>query len=267
MDQLLCARCKEKPKAAGRKSCEDCLSYGRKYALNNASVCKEKNLCVECHSIKTREGVYCQSCLDKQRLDRQEWKKDGLCIICGRELVEKGKARCSSCIERAKRQDNKTRRERKKNGQCTKCGCFVIAPHTKCDKCRNNKTAMYASLVEKRKKDGLCINCGSTPLDGNRFCEICYLKKIATKGAGGASNWQKLKMLFESQNRICPYTGRILTMGKDAGLDHIVPKALGGTDDVENLQWVYKIVNTLKWNQLERDFLAVIKEIYTYRKM
>ena len=38
---------------------------------------------------------------------------------------------------------------------------------------------------------------------------------------------KELKEIFVKQCGICPYTGRNLTLGKDASLDHIVAKSKG----------------------------------------
>jgi 5-methylcytosine-specific restriction endonuclease McrA len=70
---------------------------------------------------------------------------------------------------------------------------------------------------------------------------------------------------FDKQTGICPYTGRHLILGKDASLDHIVPSSKGGTNDLENLQWVFHKANEMKWNYSEEEFLGLVREIFLYR--
>ena len=48
-------------------------------------------------------------------------------------------------------------------------------------------------------------------------------------------------------------------------LDHIIPVTLGGSTTVENLQWVHKQANQMKWNYREAEFLELIRQIAVYR--
>lgn len=62
--------------------------------------------------------------------------------------------------------------------------------------------------------------------------------------------------LFEQQQRICPLTGRALTLD-NAQLDHIVPFSRGGPGTIDNLRWVHEDANQAKSNMSDRDFDAV----------
>lgn len=44
----------------------------------------------------------------------------------------------------------------------------------------------------------------------------------------------------------CPWCKRPITGQQDLTIDHIVPKAMGGTDNIENLQPMHKECNSLK---------------------
>lgn len=64
--------------------------------------------------------------------------------------------------------------------------------------------------------------------------------------------------LYYKQGGICAYCGKVLhvTSGypdKEAHLDHIVPTCIGGTTEVENLQWICSECNMLK-GALANDF-------------
>ena len=74
-----------------------------------------------------------------------------------------------------------------------------------------------------------------------------------------------LQKLFDDAGGICPYSGRKLTLGVDAEIDHREPRSKGGSDFIENLQWVHKVVNQMKYNYSEEDFLAVVAEIYHFK--
>lgn len=266
MDQLLCARCKKNKIAQGQKRCDDCLLKQRQYMRERRSKLEKQNLCDECKKNERRSGgVYCLDCLDRHKQERIVLKNNGLCIMCGQKC-ETEKARCNKCIEYAKTLSLKQRSVRKKSGLCIKCGNNVVeSPHVKCESCLSSQAQSWHKLSQERRSRGECINCCQQVIIGNRFCEICYLKTIAGKRTGLAKNWVLLKNLFQQQGGICPYTGRILEIGKNAELDHIVPRDLGGTDDISNLQWVFDKANNMKWNYLEEDFLNVVKEIYEYR--
>jgi hypothetical protein len=65
-----------------------------------------------------------------------------------------------------------------------------------------------------------------------------------------------LRNLVESQKYRCALTGDELTP-KVAQLDHKKPLAKGGTNDIENLQWVTKQVNHAKGTISQDDFVAM----------
>jgi 5-methylcytosine-specific restriction endonuclease McrA len=71
-----------------------------------------------------------------------------------------------------------------------------------------------------------------------------------------------LKDLLESQNGRCVYTGRKISIGVDAWLDHKVPRNQGGGFEIENLQWVHRDANRMKTDLLEPQFFQMVKEIY-----
>ena len=66
----------------------------------------------------------------------------------------------------------------------------------------------------------------------------------------------KRKFLFEKFNGICPKCGRKLSLKNPKSksyltLDHIVPKSMGGTNNLENLQPLCAACNYSKANNME----------------
>jgi CRISPR/Cas system Type II protein with McrA/HNH and RuvC-like nuclease domain len=90
-----------------------------------------------------------------------------------------------------------------------------------------------------------CIICHkNTGLIGKNksWCESCWLKKVSLQYTGAKNNWLKLKNKLISQKYKCIYSGEKLILGINASIDHIIPKSLGGADNINNLQWVdYRI--------------------------
>jgi len=79
------------------------------------------------------------------------------------------------------------------------------------------------------------------------YCLLHYLADRARHALGRTtiSNARLLQAVFERQGGICPYTGRTLTYGT-AEIDHVLPRAKGGTDCVDNVEWVHPDVNRAK---------------------
>ena len=71
------------------------------------------------------------------------------------------------------------------------------------------------------------------------------------KGAGKATT-KDLASLWKTQRGLCALTGRKLD--RDAQLDHRLPRARGGSDEISNLRWVCKEVNLAKRDLTDDEF-------------
>lgn len=69
--------------------------------------------------------------------------------------------------------------------------------------------------------------------------------------------------LLEGQDQKCAYSGIPLTP-ESAVVDHIIPYSKGGTDKIENLQWLHRDVNAMKGSFTEDDFLFWVKKVSEY---
>jgi 5-methylcytosine-specific restriction endonuclease McrA len=49
---------------------------------------------------------------------------------------------------------------------------------------------------------------------------------------------------------VCPYCKQSITVQDELTIDHIIPRALGGTDNIENLQPMHKLCNSTKGCQM-----------------
>ena len=70
---------------------------------------------------------------------------------------------------------------------------------------------------------------------------------------------QDLAALWKRQRGRCALTGRRLD--KTAHLDHIVPRAKGGADDIENLRWVCDEANLAKRDLSDDDFIRLCRDV------
>tara|TARA_Y100000034_G_scaffold114980_1_gene151676 strand:+ start:223 stop:489 length:267 start_codon:yes stop_codon:yes gene_type:complete len=78
---------------------------------------------------------------------------------------------------------------------------------------------------------------------------------------GTATKWNDLKLLYEEQMGKCNYSGLPITLGIDACIDHVVPRASNGNDNIDNLHWTHKKVNQMKGNMSEKEFLDIVARI------
>lgn len=69
----------------------------------------------------------------------------------------------------------------------------------------------------------------------------------------------ELRALFDAQGGRCALTGRLLDAGMH--LDHRVPRALGGGDEVGNLRWVVEDANRAKRALSDEDFIALCRDV------
>lgn len=95
---------------------------------------------------------------------------------------------------------------------------------------------MYAKVKLKWIEQGLCVICHKPRelLDKKR-CNSCIQKY--------------------NQNRKCIYTGQSLKIGDNLSIDHIVPKAQNGTNEINNLQWVDYKTNMMKRDMDHGEFI------------
>jgi hypothetical protein len=117
----------------------------------------------------------------------------------------------------------------------------------------------------KNRAKGLCYSCTDKPIRGSvSYCEKHWFIQAAWRsGLRGRGSWEKLKKILEGQNYKCPYTGRRLTPGVNASVDHKKPRSLsrGSVGLVENLEWVDTEVNRAKRTLTKRKFVALCKLI------
>lgn len=71
---------------------------------------------------------------------------------------------------------------------------------------------------------------------------------------------KELMKLLKSQDYRCALTGEKLTPNT-AELDHKIPKSKGGSDSIDNLQWIDREVNRMKGRLSDDEFIAICKRV------
>lgn len=191
---------------------------------------------------------------ERQRAQYQQRKEQGLCGLCGRSRENPNKAICSSCKEK---QQSKYANRRSQG-----C-CFV------CDQPAIKKGSSYCQYHydlrmgrrDERREAGVCYMCGKErAISTGKRCKKCWFKNIAQSLNGPTP--EQLESKFEEQNHKCSLSGRKLVPGENTHIDHIVARAKGGLDDLENLRWVDKQVNQAKGAMGDEELLQLVRDIY-----
>lgn len=166
------------------------------------------------------------------------------------------------------------RAERRAAGLCTHCPPTDLKParpgRATCAGCVARSSATYHQNRTRRQAAGLCFRCAkSPPLPSavTGLCDFCFCRRLSQSHFNGLRG-QAIKDcatalldLFRAQGGQCAYTGRLLTLGVDAEVDHIHPLSKGGSTHISNLQWVCGVVNQMKYDLLESEFLAICQSV------
>lgn len=162
--------------------------------------------------------------------------------------------------ERLRPADKRRYQQRVAAGQCIRCkGEREDQRYRACADCRlAMRTSSYNTNRAKRSA-GLC-RCGAIPTVGV-VCETCWFKETTRGVTGSTENWTLLKGLLEAQGFRCAYSGKLLTLGQDCTVDHKTPRARGGSNEINNLQWVSRRVNSMKTDFTHEEFIRACAAI------
>lgn len=215
--------------------------------------------------MKKRIRKYEGQSLIAKREREKKWKyknrSKGLCS-CGKEILNKENKRCQNCIDSSNIKRKERRDARKKQNICTECKNPTNGKIL-CEKCSENHKRLVNSIKQKRIEEKICVKCGkNNSIHNLQNCLTCTLKCLSYELWTDRKRWIDLLDLFNRQNGICPYFKEPIEIGLNASLDHKIPKKLGGSNDIANLQWVHNIANTMKWDLTEEEFIYHIKKLY-----
>ncbi len=225
---------------------------------------KAKGLCIYC-TRPTNGKVVCDWHADKAKRAAARKQERGSCP-CGKP-ARYGKRLCAKCQQRSNESIRALQQRRQEQGLCMYCGKSPATEGKRgCNECRLRLADRAITTRELRLARGDCVNCGRQPhLPTRTCCKVCLLRRHSHSHFGTVKLAGQLLEIFERQGGRCVYTGRLLTMGVDAELDHIVALSRGGVNDLSNVQWVHTSVNQMKWSFAEEEFLGMVEEIHRHR--
>lgn len=149
--------------------------------------------------------------------------------------------------------------ERISQGLCGRCG--KPSSTRSCNKCRKKVTAQNQRYKKNREKKGLCRHCKCVAIRG-KYCTKHWLSARSSdyKKQYGLAMSDLIK-LYERQSGRCGYSNVPITIGKNAELDHKIPKSKGGSNRLDNLHWVHKKINRMKGDLLQDEFVVLCKNV------
>lgn len=141
---------------------------------------------------------------------------------------------------------------------------------------RPKRKKLTSEELTARKRDGMARHRAANPdviretarrtyyKHRDRRLELAKTVRVqrffAQKAYGlEAVTTKDLARIWKRQRGRCALSGRRLD--RSAEVDHIFPRSRGGTDALENLQWLSREVNRAKREMIEADFIAMCQEI------
>jgi len=194
-------------------------------------------------------------------------KENNLCVICGNPKGETKLVHCNKCNILNNIRTKKDKQKLKEEKLCLYCRKPTNNNKVLCNACLKNSVQQSLQLRKRRKTNNLCRSCGKSAdivRENSKICNICWFKDIARGNTGFSKNWKLIKDLLEKQDYKCAYTGKNLIIGENASIDHIIPRSKGGSNEIQNLQWVDKDINEMKNDFTHDEFMNTIKIIIKY---
>lgn len=199
-------------------------------------------------------------------------RAEGSCTRCGKPR-DSDYLTCQSCREKLRPVKMKWGQRQAEQGKCKQCSSPTLPGFKLCKAHQAKYNERHHTRRAQRIENGLCAMCGKFPSANatcGHFnhstgyeCEVCILKRSARRLWNDGERWTELALLLKMQCFRCPYTKRLLLPGINASIDHIVPVAKGGSNEIANLEWIDFDVNLMKRDHTKEEFLALVQEIAT----
>lgn len=262
-DAGLCTRCGQ-PSVSGRVLCQRHLDK----EVDQHRLRVERRVCTCCSKAAAPGRQKCEEHLLAAKTHRDNIRALGRCARC-QEPAAHGRTKClrhlaeSSAYTKAKLLRHASKR------LCSWCkepaapGKKLCLKHVGVDNARQTTDEHRALARDRRnlaKAEGRCTVCKRRPRgDHTLTCSSCWFVEVASRLRGVGT--LELRSLWHSQQGRCALTGQLLVQGKNASVDHIVPRSRGGKDEIANLRWVVLHANFAKGAMLDEDFVAMCKRV------
>lgn len=118
----------------------------------------------------------------------------------------------------------------------------------------------------KHKELGLCRDCSEPIMHSQTaFCRAHYIRKMVGSNLKCPAHElaQEMDQRWTEQGGVCKYSGRILTLGVNASIDHIMPRVRFPeiARSPENLAWADREVNRMKGEMTDKEFIELCRII------
>ena len=216
-------------------------------------------LCTTCRQPNDQSTRRCRACttkaVEQNVRARREARRNKVCVECRQPWAGETK-RCPECKQRQRAKWN----GRAGTDYCTRCAGPRDGKAKTCSDCRKK---MRESTMTRRKNlaaQGRCVQCGATQDAGSEmYCRMHILKLAAYRWLEDVHRWRELDQLLIAQGERCAYTGEQLILGVNASIDHKIPRARGGLNTLDNIQWVTWTVNRCKTDLSHEEFISLCR--------
>lgn len=144
------------------------------------------------------------------------------------------------------------------------CGAELEDPRFRtCEACRSKQRDRMRCLIAGRRREGKCVRCDAKA-EAGAHCKWCWFAMMASHALGSRTRGPDLARLWLAQGGRCAYTGRQLTPGVNASVDHVLPRSRGGSDELDNLVWTCAAVNRAKTDMTPSEFRALCADVLAH---
>lgn len=119
------------------------------------------------------------------------------------------------------------------------------------------RRASDPEAARQREREMYHANRGARLIAMKEYQQRRFFWLRATKLKGATA--RDLASMWKRQRGRCALTGARLD--RTAQVDHIIPKARGGLDDLDNLQWVSAAANLAKRDLTQAEFVALCDSV------
>ena len=145
--------------------------------------------------------------------------------------------------------------------------CNQILPIGKFSKnrnvCKSCVTIQQRQIKQNRKLNNICQDCNKPALKNNLYCFDHWFQRVSRRYFKDIKYDKALIDLWEKQNRRCVYSNVELIPSDNMSLDHIVSQYDNPdlAHDLNNVQWVHKDINNMKFKFSHDAFITLCKYI------